>query len=249
MFAVLAWVGVLRAGSAANRDDPAQAGAGRIAQEGRRTGQLARANSCQHEPRDQNPLNGILGFSGLMAEGPLNGDQRDLQRSRTRLGGIPAGGDQRHLDFSRIEAGRMELESTDFSLRQCVTAALCPYGRWRAAKAFSWKPGSTTTCPIGYGRTPTGCARFSSTWPGTRSSSPIRAESRSRYRWRPAARGADRSIRRGGHRHRHPRIASRGHLPAVPPGRRIDYPAFWGHRAGPRDCQQADRSDERPDLD
>jgi signal transduction histidine kinase/ActR/RegA family two-component response regulator len=101
--------------------------------------QASRAKSeflanMSHEIRT--PLNGILGFSGLMAESPLNGEQRDCNEAvRTSAESLLVVIND-ILDFSRIEAGRMELDSTDFQLRQCVMAALGPIRPLAAGKGL-----------------------------------------------------------------------------------------------------------------
>jgi signal transduction histidine kinase/CheY-like chemotaxis protein len=101
--------------------------------------QASRAKSeflanMSHEIRT--PLNGILGFSGLMAESPLNGEQRDCNEAvRTSAESLLVVIND-ILDFSRIEAGRMELDSTDFHLRRCVMAALGPIRPLAAGKGL-----------------------------------------------------------------------------------------------------------------
>ena len=78
--------------------------------------------NMSHEIRT--PLNGILGFAGLMAESELTGTQREhneaVRSSAENLLAVI----NNILDFSRVEAGRIELESLDFSIRKCVKAAV-----------------------------------------------------------------------------------------------------------------------------
>jgi signal transduction histidine kinase/ActR/RegA family two-component response regulator len=78
--------------------------------------------NMSHEIRT--PLNGILGFADLMAESELTGPQRQhneaVRASAENLLGVI----NNILDFSRVEAGRIELESVDFSIRKCVKAAV-----------------------------------------------------------------------------------------------------------------------------
>ncbi len=82
--------------------------------------------NMSHEIRT--PMNGIIGMAHLLAATPLTGDQRrylgHIETSAVSLTGLL--GDI--LDLSRIEAGKLELLESDFSLRQCLdelVAGLC----------------------------------------------------------------------------------------------------------------------------
>src|SRR5690606_35730716 len=70
--------------------------------------------TMSHELRT--PLNAIIGIGGLLQKTALNAEQRDMTRTigasaRALLSLI-----DRILDFSRIEAGRMPVDVTDFDL-------------------------------------------------------------------------------------------------------------------------------------
>src|SRR5690606_10455795 len=70
------------------------------------------------------PMNGILGFTQLLAKSTLDHDQRDyletIRKSATSLLGII----NDVLDVSKIEAGKLMIDSTGFDLRQCVSDTL-----------------------------------------------------------------------------------------------------------------------------
>ena len=74
-----------------------------------------------HEIRT--PLNGLLGMLYLMLETPLSSVQREyadtIQRSAESLMGVL----NEILDLSKIEAGRMTLDTADFDLRELVEEA------------------------------------------------------------------------------------------------------------------------------
>ncbi len=85
-----------------------------------------------HEIRT--PINGIIGFSRLLRETPLNADQLGHVETIQRCGQSLETLVSDILDLSKIEAGRLEIFPSPFSLRDCVDDIVHLFSEpaWRA---------------------------------------------------------------------------------------------------------------------
>lgn len=78
--------------------------------------------NISHEIRT--PVNGILAMAELLLETELSPDQREQARTihGSARGLLTVLNDV--FDFSRIEAGKLQLETSEFSLRQCIEGTI-----------------------------------------------------------------------------------------------------------------------------
>ncbi len=86
--------------------------------------------TMSHEIRE--PMNGVIGMTRLLLETPLSDEQRDLVEAVHDSGQALLTIINDILDLSRIEAGRLELDSIDFDLRtllERVIAIVTPRAR------------------------------------------------------------------------------------------------------------------------
>ena len=75
-----------------------------------------------HEIRT--PMNGVIGMTSILADTELTDMQRDCVSTISSSGESLMNVINDVLDFSKIESGRMELESRSFNVRNCVEEAL-----------------------------------------------------------------------------------------------------------------------------
>jgi PAS domain S-box-containing protein len=93
--------------------------------------------AMSHEIRT--PLNGVLGMAAAMEATPLSDEQRQMLGVINESGQILMTLLSDILDLSKIEAGRMVLESTPFDLRGSVQAVARLYSETAAAKDLQFE--------------------------------------------------------------------------------------------------------------
>lgn len=105
-------------------------------------------STMSHEIRT--PMNAVLGFAGLLAETPLNAQQREFVQAIRGSGDHLIGLINDILDYSKIESGGLRLERAPFDVRRLVETAVELVSQPAQAKdvelVVNMEPGTPARC-------------------------------------------------------------------------------------------------------
>ena len=133
--------------------------------------------NISHELRT--PMNAILGMVDLALQKQVNPPAKDFLRTAKESADLLLVLLNDLLDSAKIEAGKLELESAPFSLRDVAGpdhASAHGAGQREGDRLLLSR--CRPTCPTPWSATRCACGKSCSIWPATPSSSPSAAKSR-----------------------------------------------------------------------